>query len=94
MFVLRIQHRVPSWERWQQAFASDPAGRREGGVRRYRVMRALDDPLLVLIDLEFESGAEAEAFLARMRTIWRRVEGTIITGPSARIAELVEAREP
>ena len=94
MFVLRIEHRVPSWERWQQAFASDPAGRREGGVKRYRVLRAVDDPDLVMIDLEFASRPEAEAFLTRMRAIWGRSEGTVITGPSARLAEQIEAREP
>lgn len=61
-------------------------------MRRYRVLRDAEDQNYVLIDLEFETMAEAEAFLAVMRTVWERVEGTVISGPKARIAELVEAK--
>jgi hypothetical protein len=53
MFTLRIQHSVPDFDRWKQAFDSDPADRKGSGVHTYRVLRAVEDPSLV-IDLDFE----------------------------------------
>jgi hypothetical protein len=35
MAILRIEHRVPSYESWKQAFDSDPVDRKGSGVRRY-----------------------------------------------------------
>ena len=93
MVLLRIEHAVPSYEAWKQAFDADPAGRERSGVRRYRILRATDEPNYVMIDLEFETVAEAEALLASMRVIWGQVQGTLISGPAARIADLVETVE-
>lgn len=42
--ILRIEHRVPDYDQWKQAFDNDPVGRERMGVRRYRVLRSLDDP--------------------------------------------------
>jgi ribosomal protein L35AE/L33A len=61
---LRIEHPVPDYGAWKQAFDSDPVGREEAGVRRYRVSRAVDDPNYVMVDLEFDTTSEAEALLA------------------------------
>jgi hypothetical protein len=59
MAILRIQHSVPNFDAWKRAFDSDPMERRASGVRRYHVYRATADPNFVMIDLEFESAAEA-----------------------------------
>lgn len=91
MHVLRIEHAVPDFDAWKQTFDSDPVGRERGGVRRYRILRPADDPNYALIDLEFESSAEAEAFLAALRELWSRVD--VMRDPDARILELVESRE-
>ena len=93
MPILRIEHRVPDFDGWKQAFDSDPAGRERSGVRRYQVLRSIDDPNYVIIDLEFNNTSEAEAFLATMREVWRRVEGTVMWNPQARIVETVESKE-
>lgn len=93
MFMVRIEHAVPSYEGWRKAFDSDPAGRERAGVRRYQVLRASEDPNYVLIDLEFALIAEAETFLGVMRKVWGQVEGTVMTGPQARIVEVVETKE-
>ncbi len=94
MVVLRIEHSVPSFEGWKHAFESDPAGRKQAGVRRYRVMRDVAQPNYVLIDLEFDTQAQAEGLLAAMRKIWGQVEGTIIQGgPQGRIVDVVETVE-
>jgi hypothetical protein len=44
MFTLRIQHSVPDFDRWKQAFDSDPADRKGSGVHTYRVLRSVEDP--------------------------------------------------
>jgi hypothetical protein len=90
--VLRIEHPVPDFDRWWRAFEADPVGRERGGVERYRVMRAADDPNYVLIDLEFDAPDAAEAFLAALRQLWDRV--AVISDPMARIGQLVDQREP
>lgn len=88
MMVLRIEHPVPDFERWKDAFDADPVRRRETGVRRYTILRSLDDPNYVLIDLEFDEAAEAEAMLGKLRDLWSRVD--VMRDPRARIAEIVE----
>jgi hypothetical protein len=93
MPIVRIEHPVPNFDGWKKAFDSDPVGREKSGVRRYQVLRSVDDPNYVLIDLEFDSKTKAEAFLAAMREVWRRVDGTVMTNPHARIVESVESKE-
>ena len=93
MFMLRIQHPVPDFDGWKKAFDRDPVGRQKSGVRRYQILRAVDDPNFVMIDLEFDSAAQAEALLAAMRVVWGEVQGTIMTNPEARIVEAVESRQ-
>ena len=93
MFTLRIEHPVPNFEGWKEAFDSDPVGRERSGVRRYRISRAVDDPNFVTIDLEFDTQREAEGLLAAMQQVWGRVQGTIILNPRARIVETVESKE-
>jgi len=94
MPILRIEHRVADFDGWKEAFDSDPAGRERSGVRRYRIMRSVDDPNLVMIDLEFDTATEAEGLLAAMREVWQVVEPAgLIEGPQARIVETVETKE-
>jgi hypothetical protein len=93
MPILRIEHPVPNFDGWKAAFDSDPVDRARSGVRRYQILRALDDPNYVMIDLEFDTKAEAEALLAAMREVWSRVEGSIMRNPQARIVETVERKE-
>ena len=93
MYMLRIEHPVPNYEGWKQAFDSDPAGRAKSGVRRYQILRPVDTPNFVMIDLEFDTAGQAEALLAAMRAVWGRVEGTIMMNPQSRIVEVVETRE-
>lgn len=93
MPILRIEHPVPDYAAWKAAFDSDPVGRQTSGVRRYQVLRAIEDPNYIMIDLEFDTAAEAEALLVAMRVVWGRVKGTVMTNPTARIVEAVETKE-
>jgi hypothetical protein len=92
MYILRIEHPVPNYDGWKIAFDSDPVGREKSGVRRYQILRSVDDPNYVMIDLEFDTVRQAEALLAAMRLVWGRVEGTVMTDPKARIVEAVEIK--
>jgi ribosomal protein L35AE/L33A len=93
MYIVRIEHAVPNFEGWRKAFDSDPAGRQNAGVKEYRIMRSVDEPNYVMIDLEFDTKEQAETFLASMRSIWKQVAGKIITGPKGTIAEVVETKK-
>jgi hypothetical protein len=90
--ILRIEHPVPDFDAWKEAFDSDPVNRERSGVRRYRVLRSIDDPNYVMVDLEFDSSSEAESFRTALQGLWRRVE--VVGGsPTARIVDAVESRE-
>jgi hypothetical protein len=91
MPILRIEHPVGDFDAWKEAFDSDPVSREQSGVRRYRVLRPIDDPNYVMIDLEFDSSSETEAFLAALRDLWSRVD--VMRDPQARIVEAVESKE-
>lgn len=93
MFILHIEHPVPSYEGWKKAFDSDPVGREQSGVRRYQILRPTADPNYVMIDLEFDTLNQAEAMMDALRELWSRVEGAVMTNPKAQIVEVVETRE-
>ena len=93
MPVVRIEHSVANFDKWKQTFDSDPANRKGSGVRRYRVLRLRSDPNYVMIDLEFDSTPEAEAFVEKMATIWGGPGRSVMQNPTARIAEIIETKE-
>src|SRR6266581_8567513 len=71
MTILHIEHPIRDFDTWKKAFESDPAGRERSGVRRYQVLRPIDNPNYVMIDLDIDSASAGEAFLAAMREVWR-----------------------
>jgi hypothetical protein len=92
--ILQIEHAVRDYDAWKQAFDSDPVGREQGGVRRYRISRPSDDANYVIIDLEFDSAGEAESFRTALRDLWDRIGGDLgLENPHARIVETVERKE-
>lgn len=93
MIHLHIEHAVSNFDVWKNAFDSDPAGRQKSGVRCYRVLRSVDDPKFVIIDLEFDRLDQAESLLAAMQQVWSRVGGTLIEAPQWQITELVETKK-
>ena len=94
MTILQIEHPVRDFDSWKQAFDGDPVGREQGGVRRFRIFRPVDDSNYVVIELEFDGRAAAEAFLGRLRELWcRGVAHGLISDLQARIVEVVEASD-
>jgi hypothetical protein len=89
--ILQIEHPVPDYDTWKAAFDSDPIGREKSGVRRYRVLRPVDDPNYVMIDLEFDSLDQANAADASLRELWSRVD--VMRNPRSRIVETADSTE-
>ena len=93
MVIVRIEHPVSNFDDWKRAFDSDPVGRRQAGVRRYRILRPVDDSRFVVVDLELDAEPQAVAMLAALRAMWKNVEGRIIFNPQTRILEVAESKE-
>lgn len=92
MPTLQIEHGVRDYEAWKTAFDSDPVGREAGGVRSYRILRPADDPRYVIVDLEFATIEEAEAFRRKLRQMWDDVDTRLgLESPRARIVDVVES---
>jgi len=92
MAIVRIEHAVPNYEKWKQAFDRDPADRKGSGVRRYQILRPNDDSNYVMVDLEFDAVSQAEAFLVKMEQIWGGPGKAVMQNPRARITECVETK--
>ena len=96
MHVLKIEYPVADYETWKAAFDRDLLDREGSGVRRYRVLRATDDPNYVLIDLDFDEASEAAAYLAALqRQFYSSRQASPVSGggPQTRIVEVAEAKE-
>jgi len=93
MIVLQIEHPVPDFNKWKNAFDSDPMNRKQSGVKRHQVFVQKENPDYVIISLEFVNMNEAEAMLSRLQKLWNEVEGKVMTNVKARIIELIEEKE-
>ena len=93
--IVRVEHKVGSYDAWKNRFNSDPLGRKKSGVTVYRVSRSLDDPNLVTIDLEFANSNQAKSFETALREMWKSPEAqNLMQNPQLRTVELVESRNP
>ena len=52
MHILRIEHQMRDFNSWKAAFDKDPIGRQQSGVRGHRILRPIDDPNYVMLDLD------------------------------------------
>ncbi len=91
MFTLHIEHTVPDYDAWKRAFDSDPLDRRASHVRSFRVMRPVDDPDFVMIDLDFDSSESAERLRAALQELWKGPAGALARDPRSRLLETVES---
>jgi hypothetical protein len=90
MHTVQIEHPIRDFDGWKAAFDRDHASREASGVRRYRIFRPVDDPHFICVDLDFDSKEASELFVATMQSIWKRVDGTVMTNPQVRIVDCVE----
>jgi hypothetical protein len=77
MATLLIQHAITDFDTWKGAFNRFAAAREQAGVRRHLIRRPVDDANFVVIDLEFDTTAEAEKFLGFLKTnVWSSRESS------------------
>jgi hypothetical protein len=90
--TLQLEHPIKDFEMWKAAFDRDPIDRRGLGVQRHRVLRPLDDPNYVVVQLEFDTNTEAQACAAALRELWNSPEAApaLLGAPRVRIVETIE----
>ncbi|HEY7347917.1 MAG TPA: hypothetical protein VH599_06315 [Ktedonobacterales bacterium] len=95
MTILHIEHAIRNFDAWKKAFDSDPIGRERSGVRSHQVLRPVDDPNYVMIDLSFDNSSAAESALAALRELWRSpaASSVLMGSPQTRIVEVVESKQ-
>jgi len=62
MTTLRIEHPISDFQLWKTAFDRFADARANAGVRSFAIRQPVNDPLYLMIDLEFDTPARAEAF--------------------------------
>jgi hypothetical protein len=92
--TLHIENTVREFDAWKQVFDRFERFRTEGEVRHLRVSRRSDNPSLVSIDLDFDSAAQALAFLERLQKVWASPQSQeqLTDHAAAVLQELVESR--
>ena len=93
MIVLQVEHSVSSYDGWKKAFDNDPINRKKSGVKRYQVYQSVEDAKYVVIDLYFDSLDQALATLKALKTLWAKVQGTVMVDPKARMLTIKETVE-
>lgn len=93
--TLHIEHPISDFGVWSAAFERFAEIRERSGVRHERVQRPVDDPSYVVIDLDFDTTAEAANFLDFLqRKVWPSSERSpaLAGTPQTRILEAATSR--
>jgi hypothetical protein len=90
MPTLHIEHSIKDFDTWNSAFSRFADARRKAGVRAQRIQRPVDNSRYVVIDLDFATIGEAEAFLGFLTTqVWtiRENSPALVGTPQTMILE-------
>ena len=90
MATLHIEHPITDFGTWHAAFARFADARSRAGVREQRVLRPVDDPAYVVVDLEFDTVEQAEKVLGFLRAnVWASTQNApaLAGKPQARVLE-------
>lgn len=90
MPTLHIEHPITDFGTWSTAFGRFAEARRQAGVRAQRIQRPVGDPRYVVVDLDFGTRREAEAFLRFLKAqVWGNPENApaLAGSPQAMILE-------
>ncbi|MCU1359488.1 MAG: Antibiotic biosynthesis monooxygenase [Ilumatobacteraceae bacterium] len=75
MVTLHIEHPIPDYKTWRDAFDSFADARRMAGVTAARVSRPIDDAMYVVAALDFDTADAATRFLGFLETqVWTSPE--------------------
>src|SRR5580692_13118781 len=96
MTTLRIEHAITDYQLWKKAFDGFAEARASAGVRGCAIRRPVDDPNYLMLDLEFDTAGQAEAFAGFLHQhVWSSpVSSPGLAGtPQTRILDLVHSKE-
>ncbi len=97
MATLRIEHAIHDFGIWQQAFDSFATARAKAGVRSFAIRQPVDDAKYLMLDLEFDTAGQAEAFAGFLHQhVWSSPDSSpaLAGAPQTRILDLVRSEEP
>ena len=94
MTTLHIENTLHDFDSWKTAFDKYDRVRADNGVRSYRIQRHADDPQQIVIDLEFDDRAAAEAYTGILAKIWStpQSQAELVSHSEPRVLEDVEHR--
>ncbi len=92
---LHIEHPITDFATWKQAFERLDHVRATAGVVNAEIQQPVNDPLFVVIDLEFATIGEAERFLDFLeKKVWASSNSAPALAGRPRTAILVAASLP
>ena len=96
MATLQITNRVHDFDTWKATFDTYERFRADHGVRRYRVLRSVDEPGRVVVHLDFDTDEDATAFKPRLDRIWQTPlsRGHLVDHTPPELLTLVTDRDP
>jgi len=94
MPTLHIEHVITDRDVWLDAFGRFADARADAGVVAQRIRQPVDDARYIVVDLEFETLREAEAFKTFLESVvWQSTDLSPGLGgvPTARVLEDLDA---
>jgi hypothetical protein len=94
MATLHIENTVRDYPEWKAVFDKFDRMREEQNVRGYRISRLHDDPNQIVIDLDFDTAAEAAGFREVLAKVWAtpQSKAQLVSHSEPRVLELVDQR--
>jgi hypothetical protein len=92
MYTLNIEHAITDFPTWKAAFDRFADARAQAGVVAHRIRRPVDDRHCLVIELDFETRGNADAFRQFLTTVvWPNSEASpaLAGRPTARVLEPV-----
>ncbi len=92
MHTLHIEHSIVDFDVWKAAFERFGDVRARSGVRGERIQRPVDDAGYIIIDLDFDTVAQAEGFRDFLTNqVWSTADNSpaLIGAPQTRIVQVV-----
>ena len=94
MATLHIEHGITNFSAWKAAFDRFAAKRSEAGVTAHRIYQPHDDPAYLVLQLDFPSVEQAQAFQEFLETrVWSTPANSPGLAGSPRVRLLVAAQE-
>ncbi len=93
MATLHIEHAITDLETWLGAFGRFEEARRNAGVKAQRVHQPVDDDRYILVELDFDSTEQADAFKGFLESkVWANPEASPGLGGTPRARVLTEVK--